>query len=386
MDEATKIKKLKEQEAAPEGGGCRIIVILFGLLFMAVGFYVIFFVEGKPSAIATASETTLFVAETAVSTSATPTLVPTATATATASPTATASVTATAQPTHTPLPTQTPYPTHTPYPSATWTAQPTFTLQATHTAQPTYTPYPTATPTASATAQPTAAPVVTERPYLAPVAVAADPPDDGSPLPWAVGLLVGSLIILALAALMLVAYVSHQMRTHPPGAPVLITPDGTTTPGGQLPPPDWQPVLEPRPAPVSAPVTPVSPPGGLPEVAPVQNAAPPEKIEVSVTAADPSVDEATMRAICAAWNEIEARGEKPSLNKLCTEYFGGKNSERMAIARRAVKWGRGKGLIGHKQGVKTDDSAKTRPEPAKTTRRRRRPIPVVNRHGRTQLN
>lgn len=380
MDEATKIKKLKEQEGAPEGGGCRIFVILFGLAVMAAGFYVIFFVEGKPSALATVSETSLFVSETAVSTSATPTLKPTATATASATArpteTATAVPTATAQATHTPLPTQTPYPTYTPYPSATWTPQATFTPQ------PTYTPYPTATP--SATASPP--PVATERPFLAPIFPEADPPGGNYPtwLPW----LIGGLFTLALTALGVLAYVSRQMRPPAPAPAASMPPGG----GGQtLPPPDWPPVREPRPAPVRAPVTPVSPPGELPEVAPVQTAAPPEKIEVSVTDANASTDEATMKAICTAWNEIKARGERPSLNKVCQEYFGGKNSERMAIARRALKWGR---AHGHIQTQQTQTQSEVnhvpanhpKPEPKTPNRRPRRPITISGRKGTYRLN
>lgn len=336
------IIELKKGEQSGGGGGCRGLLILIGLLVMAAGFYVIFFVEGQPSAIATVSETALLVSETAVSTSATPTLAPTATATpsATLLPTVTATAvpTQTPWPTSTPIPTNTALPTHTPYP--THTPQPTHTAEPTHTAQPTYTPYPTAT--------------ATERPFLAPVAVEAEPPN-GNALPAWLPWLVGSLVGLLLVTLIVLAYVSHQMR---PPTPVLITPEGIPvdgTYGVKLPPPTHQPIRETPAAPVRAPVTPVSPPD-----APVQNgnAAPPETIQVQVTPADESADEATMRAICVAWNEIEARGERPSLNKLCTEYFGGKNSERMAIARRAVKWGRANGLIGGKnqKEVKPDET------------------------------
>ena len=350
MGEAEKIKKLKELENAPEsGGGCQIIFILFGLAVMVVGFYFIFFVEGKPSAVATVSETALGVAETAVSSSATPTLAPTATVTAsptaTAAPTETPIPTNTALPTSTPLPTNTPYPTHTP--QATWTPQATFTAEPTHTAQPTYTPYPTAVATA------------TERPFFVPVGGVAESGGD-DPLPRWFPWVMAGLGLLVLALIGLTGYVARQMRPVPPvAAPLMVTPDGIPVPGTygvQLPPPVHQPVRQIPVAPVPAPVTPVPAPGGLPEVAPVQSGAPPEKIEVSVTDASASTDEATMTAICAAWNEIKARGELPSLNKVCQEFFGGKNSERMAIARRALKWGRGNGLIETKQ-TKTKSEA-----------------------------
>lgn len=382
------VLKLKEQEKGGGGGpGCGAFSVVFGIGLIIAGLFWASNMQGKtltpvvtPFAIGM---------ETAVAQLPTPTLAPSATATATAPPTASA----TAQATHTPLPTQTPYPTYTPYPSATWTVQPTFTPQATwtpqptHTAQPTYTPYPTAT----ATDEPTAVPVATDVPFLVPpLANQADPPDGDGSLP---GWLIGVLIAVVFALIGLVAYVARQMRPAPP-TPVLITPEGvpvgTAPHGRKLPPPGGEPVRETRPAPVQTPVTPVTPPGA-PEVAPVQmgeGAAPPEKIEVSVTDANPDTDEATMRALCAAWNEIAARGEQSSLNKLCIEYFGGKNSERMAIARRAVRWGRAHGLIGNqnKQEVKQDDPtiSDPKPEPAPATKRRG-PI-LVNRHGRSVLN
>lgn len=373
------VLKMKEAEkgGGGDGPGCSAFSLIFGLGLIIAGLFWASAMQGKtltpvvtPFAIGM---------ETAVSQLATPTLAPTATATASA--TAAPTETATAIPTHTPLPTQTPYPTYTPYPSATWTAQPTFTPQATwtpeptHTAQPTYTPYPTAT----ATDEPTAAPVATDAPF-------ADLPGGDGPLP---GWLIGAVIALLFALIGLVAYVAHQMRPVPP-TPILITPEGipvdTAPHGRKLPPPGGEPVRETRPAPVQAPVTPVTPPGA-PEVAPVQTGqgAPPETIAVSVTDANPDTDEATMTALCAAWNEIAARGEQPSLNKLCIEYFGGKNSERMAIARRAVRWGRANNLIGtNKKEVKQDDPTISDPKPAPAATRRG-PI-LVNRHGRSVLN
>jgi hypothetical protein len=216
---------------------------------------------------------------------------------------------------------------------------------------------------------------------LAPVAIEANPPaGDSLPswLPW----LVGSLVWLLLVALVVLAYVSHQMR---PPTPVLITPEGIPvdgTYGVRLPPPAGQPVRETPSAPVLAPVTPVTPPD-----APVQSA-PPEKIEVSVTDANPDTDVATMTALCTAWNEIAERGEQPSLNKLCVEYFGGKNSERLAIARRAVRWGRGNGLIGNKNKneVKPDEPENHSEPTVRDQRPRRRPVPVIGRRGGSVLN
>lgn len=380
---------LKLKEAEKGGGGGASFLVIVGLGLIVAGLLYASHMQGKtltpvvtPFAIGV---------ETAVSQLATPTLAPTATATASATwlPTETA----TAIPTHTPLPTQTPYPTYTPYPSATWTAQPTFTPQATwtpeptHTALPTYTPYPS--PTATSTAVPTAVPLATNAPLLPLPVNQADPPDGDGPLALTVILLIGSLIVLALAALLVLAYVSHQMR---PPTPVMVTPEGVpvdTAPNGRkFPPPAGPPVRQPRPAPVQAPVTPVTPPGAT-SGAPVQTGqgAPPETIAVSVTDANPDTDEATMRALCTAWNEIAERGEQPSLNKLCIEYFGGKNSERMAIARRAVRWGRAKGLIGNpnKKEVKRDVPTIPDPKPTQTTNGRRS-IPILTKRGPGVLN
>lgn len=383
------VLKLKDAEnGGGDGPGCVTFMIVFGLGLIIAG---LLWASEMQDKTLTPVVTSFAVAETAVAHLATPTLAATATATASATASATAqpTETATAVATHTPLPTQTPYPTYTPYPSATWTPQPpqaTWTPQPTHTAQPTYTPYPTAT--ATSTAEPTAVPVATDVPFLvAPLTNQADPPGNGGPLPdW----LIGVLVALVFTLIGLVAYVVHQTRPAPP-APVMITPEGVpvdTAPyGRQLPPPAGSPVRETRPAPVQAPVTPVTPPGA-PEVAPVQagQGAPPETIEVSVTAANPDTDEATMTALCTAWNEIAARGEQPSLNKLCIEYFGGKNSERMAIARRALKWGRANGLIGNQiqKEVKHDDPTISDPKPAQATKRLG-PV-LINRHGRTALN
>jgi hypothetical protein len=380
------VLKLKEQEKGGGGGGpgCSTFMIVIGLGLIIAGLFWADSMQGKTL---TPIVTPSAVAETAVSQLPTPTLA--ATATATASATWLPTETATAVATHTPLPTQTPYPTYTPYPSATWTPQATFTPQATwtpeptHTAQPTYTPYPTATD------EPTAVPVATDVPFLVPpLTNQADPPD-GGPLPDWLPWLIGGLAVLVLALIGLTAYVSHQMR---PPTPVLITPEGVpvdTAPHGiKFPPPAGPPVRSKPFAPVQTPVTPVTPPGAT-SGAPVQTGqgaagAPPETIAVSVTDANPDTDEATMRALCAAWNEIAARGEQPSLNKLCVEYFGGKNSERMAIARRAVRWGRANNLIGtNKKEVKQDDPISD-PKPAPAAKRRG-PI-LVNRHGRSVLN
>lgn len=387
--------KLKEAEKSGggDGPGCSAFMIVIGLGLIIAGLFWASEMQGKTL---TPVVTPMVVAETAVSTSATPTLA--ATATATASATAAPTETATAVATHTPLPTQTPYPTYTPYPSATWTAQPTalpthtpqatWTPEPTHTAQPTYTPYPTATETS--TAVPTAVPLATDVPFLAPLVNQADPPDgDDGPLPGWLPWLIGGLIVLVLALIGLTAYVARQMR---PPTPVMITPEGIpvdTAPHGiKLPPPAGSPVRQTRPAPVQAPVTPVTPPGA-PEVAPVQRGqgAPPETIAVSVTDANPDTDEATMRALCAAWNEIAERGEQPSLNKLCIEYFGGKNSERMAIARRAVRWGRAKGLIGNQNQKEVKRDVPTIPDPKPTqTTNGRRSIPILTKRGPGVLN
>ena len=258
------ILKLKEAEKGGSGIGCAGLSLIIGLGLIVVGLLYASHMQGKTL---TPMVTPFAIGqETAVSQLATPTLTATATATAsaTAAPTETATASATAQPTHTPLPTQTPYPTYTPYPSATWTAQPTalpthtpqatWTPEPTHTALPTYTPYPS--PTATSTDVPTAVPLATDVPFLAPLTNQADPPDGGGPLP---GWLIGAVIALLFALIGLTAYVAHQMR---PPTPVLITPEGvpvSTAPHGRkFPPPDGPPVRQTRPAPVQAPVTPVT--------------------------------------------------------------------------------------------------------------------------------
>lgn len=407
------VLKLKEAEKGG-GGGSASFLLIIGLGLIVAGLLYASHMQGKTL---TPVVTPFAVAETAVAHLPTPTLAATVTATAsaTAQPTETATASATAAPTetatavptntpiptHTPLPTQTPYPTYTPYPSATWTPQPpqaTWTPEPTHTAQPTYTPYPTAT--ATSTAEPTAVPVATDVPFLiAPLSNQADPPDpraggdDGPLLGW----LIGALIALVFTLIGLVAFVARQMRPVPP-TPILITPEGapvdTAPHGRKLPPPAGQPVLTNRPAPVRAPVTPVTPPGA-PEVAPVQTGqgespakagAPPETIQVSVTDANPDTDEATMTALCAAWNRIKERGEQPSLNKLCVEYFGGKNSERMAIARRAVRWGRARGLIGNPNKKEVKHDSISDPKPTQAAKPGRRPIPILTKRGPGVLN
>jgi hypothetical protein len=92
------------------------------------------------------------------------------------------------------------------------------------------------------------------------------------------------------------------------------------------------PVHAPRRAPVTPPVTPAE--NG--------HAPAPETITLSVVPDEaPAVDEAFMRHICDMWNDLE----RPSLTQTCLKVFGSKNSQRLAIVRRAIRWGREQGLI-----------------------------------------
>jgi hypothetical protein len=372
MDEAEKIKKLKEAERAGGGGGCRIVFILFGLLAMGAGFYVIFFVEGRPSAIATVSETALFVSETAVSTSATPTLAPTATATA--SPTPLPTDTATAVATRTPLPTQTPYPTYTPYPSATWTPQatltpqPTWTAEPTHTAQPTYTPFPT------------------DVPFLAPLAIEADPPDGPGPLPSWLPWLVGSLILLLLTAMLVLAYVSHQMRASPPPTPVVAIPEGGIpidgTYGRMMPPPSGPPrTMKPLPVEekrfrgVEPPVQPVEPASEPVQAVQAQAG---QGIQIDL----PLPKDRPPTSAEAAYI-VQRYEELGSYTAVCRDVYGSKGGVTFKYVKRAID-GR---YSNQTESEVNHDPAKNRPEPTQATERRsRRPIPVIGRRGGSVLN
>ncbi len=357
---AEDIKKYKEQEkAAGRRRGCLAPLIF---LLLVVGVFAVAMSNRQPARLEVAAvpPTAILASETWPPT---PTLAPTATATPALAlaieeqPTQ-EPATWTLEPTHTPLPTLTPWPTHTPLPSATWTLEPT------HTPLPTLTPWPTHTavppaptsPPAIAHVEPTTAP----GPSL-PVLV-QDLDDTRSELQTALFVVLALLFV----ALLLVGY---SLRSLSPGAilallmrkqgpdpgqpggapagtvPAGITPDGEVVPlsptAVALPRPTWQPVREAS-APVHAPVTPVSPPN-----APVQNTgAGPETITVALQPTGQG-DEETMRDICRIWNNLE----RPSFNKVCEAKFGSKNSERLAIVRRSIKWGRGQGLVKNQDGT-----------------------------------
>lgn len=205
---------------------------------------------------------------------------------------------ATPQPTHTPAPTYTP--------AATYTPAPTHTPEPTYTPAPTYTPYPTATPWPSPT--PAA---------LATFNTGMDQLRYAQMTLW--GLVISALVLFAVSIAIIILAWRGQFRPQQPPAWALggipLSPTSVL-----LPPPTH--------APVRAPVTPVT--------APV----PPAVIQVELKP-EPGVDVAVMQAICDVWNEME----RPSLNQVCLQYFGGKNSDRLAIVRRSIEWGREQGVI-----------------------------------------
>lgn len=321
---------------AEQGGGgfCGVFASLLVFVLVAVVVAVVLSIGGQPGT-AVPTTATAISGPTELVLLPTPTLRPTATPSApllvpaieaVMSPTpvqvATVAPTWTPLPTYTAVPSQTPPATHTP--PATWTAVPTYTPAPTWTAVP---PYLVADYTNDWQASRMA---VTRLTWLALVFI---------------GLSVCGLLfavfrptdrdlrrVYRLLEMHLLTLLASPTPTHAPvqalPAPVRTTPLS-----------EWQ---RKRGAPVQntgvAPVTPVTP---------VQNtgAAPAEIITVSVLPTEPDVDTAVMEAICALWNEISERGERPSFNRVCNEFFGAKNSDRLAIIRRAVKWGREQGFL-----------------------------------------
>jgi len=387
------VLKLKEQEKGGGGGvpGCSTFMIVIGLGLIIAGLFWADSMQGKTL---TPIVTPFAVAETAVSQLATPTLAPTATATAIA--TAAPTETATAVPTHTPLPTQTPYPTYTPYPSATWTAQPTalpthtpqatWTPEPTHTAQPTYTPYPSPT----ATDESTAVPLATDVPFLVPpLTNQADPPDGDGPLPGWLPWLVGSLVILLLTALLVLAYVSHQMRPPAPVIPAIpeggIPIDGTY--GRQMPPPTGQPKTSTSPTRPMKPlpveekrfrgVEPVEP--TFEPVEPVQAVQPTNEgqgVQISL----PLPKDRPPTAAEAAYI-VQRYEELGSITAVCRDVYGSKGGVTFKYVKRAID-GR---YSNQPKEVKHEPKISPRPDQP-TEHRSRRPIPILTKRGRSVLN
>ncbi len=393
------ILKLKEQEKGGgdgDGGGisCAGLSLIIGLGLIVAGLLYASYMQDKTL---TPVVTPFAVAETAVAHLPTPTLAPSATATASATwqPTETAAASATAQATHTPLPTHTPYPTYTPYPSATWTPQATWTPEPTHTAQPTYTPYPTATD------EPTAVPVATDVPFLAPLTNQADPPGpraggDG-PLPGWLPWLLGSLVVLLLTALLVLAYVSHQMRHPAPVMPVPVIPEGGIpidgTYGRKLPLPTGQPQTSAsptrpmRPMPVEEkrfrgvepPVQPVEPTSEPVEpVQAVQTTNEGQGVQISL----PLPKERPPTAAEAAYI-IQRYEELGSITAVCRDVYGSKGGVTFKYVKRAID-GRYSNQPKPKE-VKHDPKISPRPDQP-TEHRSRRPIPILNKRGRSVLN
>lgn len=321
--------KLKEQEQ--KGGGC--LSELFGNL-LALGVVVLLIVvalafagAGNPGTAVPTTATAIH-GPTGLVLAETPTLAPTVTALPALAVEAAPDTAATWMPpaTYTPLPTYTPMATH--------TAVPTYTPLPTWTALPTWTPAPTWTPPA-------------------PHQVIDYATDWQAARATATRLTWLSLAFFGLAAVgFLLAVIrpnDSQLRRlyrllEMHLLAMLTSPTGPAAPVRALPAPvrttplhEWQ---RSRVAPVQN--------TGVTGAAPVQNtgATPaPGVITVSVKPTEPAVDVAVMQAICALWAEILERGERPSMNQVCFEYYGSKNSDRLAIVSRAIKWGRGEGII-----------------------------------------
>lgn len=320
------VEHLKKKEQ--QGGGCLSDLVstlaVFGLIVMVVAAILSFAGTHQPG-VAVAVDATVIYGPTELVLVNTPTLRPTATpaivaievAATAVSP---ATIAPTTAPTYTPLPTYTAVPTQTPV--ATYTPPPTQTPAATFTPFPTWTPAPTAVPIPVPDFSHLVSDYSATRTTL-------------TRLTWlAAGLIGVALVVMAyslrpsdrdLKRLQRLIEM-HLLAGLKTPAPVQALPAPVrTTPLAEY--------RRNRVAPVQTPVTPVTP---------VQNtgAAPPETIMVSVQPNGAGDDMATMRAICELWNEITERGERPSLNRVCVEYFGSKNSDRLALIRRAVRWGR----------------------------------------------
>lgn len=231
---------------------------------------------------------------------------------------------ATVAPTWTPLPTYTAVPSQTP--AATYTPPPTHTPLSTWTAVPTFTPFPTWTPV----------------PPLPDIQGAISAYGMSSATLTRLTWLVAALITFGFMALLVSVRPSdrdlrriqkllemHLLMALRPPAPVRALPAPVrTTPLAEH--------LAKRGTPVQN--------TGVTGVTGVNTGAAPEIITVSVQPVEEG-DTAVMEAICELWNEIAEGGERPSFNRICVEYFGSKNSDRLAIIRRAVKWGRENGKV-----------------------------------------
>ncbi len=336
------ITKLKEQE---KGGGCLLetisnLVVFFLVAVVIVGVLAVVNAGQQPG-LAVSTTATAIYGPTGLVLSNTPTLAPTVTRLpALAVEAAPATVGAVPASTWMPPATYTPLPTYTPM--ATHTAAPTYTPPPTWTALPTWTPAPTWTPPA-------------------PHQVIDYAADWQAARTAAIRLTWLSLALFGLAAVGLLFAVvrpndSHLRRLYRLLEMHLLTilaqagmasPTAPAAPVRALPAPvrttplhEWQ---RSRVAPVrNTGVT------GVTGAAPVQNtgATPaPGVITVSVQPTEPVIDAAVLEGICSLWNEMSARGERPSMNRVCFEYFGSKNSDRLAIVNRAIKWGRGEGII-----------------------------------------
>ncbi len=335
------VLKLKEQEQG-RGGGCLAEMVgniaAFGLVVAIVVAALSFASIGQPGA-AVPTTATIIYGPTELVLESTPTLAPTAT------PPTAAPVLTGAAVVHTAVSAA---PSWTP--PATYTPLPTYTPAATHTAAPTYTPPPTWTPMSTWTAVPTWTPVPPYQvaDYAAEWRASRAAADR---LTWLALAVVGLAATgFALAAVGRPTDLRRLYRLLEMHLLATLLPPAPVAPVRALPAPVRTTPLNEYLARRSGQNAPVQNTGvtGVTGAAPVQNtgATPaPGVITVSVKPAEPAVDVAVMQAICAVWNEILERGERPSMNQACFEYYGSKNSDRLAIVNRAIKWGRGEGIV-----------------------------------------
>lgn len=329
------VLKLKEQEQQPGGcvakmGSSLMVVILVILVILAA----ITFSSDRPDTAVPTTATAIY-GPTAPQLMDTPTLAPTAVPPAMlieVAPAVTAVPSPTAAATHTPPATYTPLPTHTP--QATYTPPPTWTPAATYTPAATFTPPPTWTAVPpyqmadyTATWQATRAAV--------------------NRLIWLSVAFIGLALFSLLFAILrpnsnrdlhrLYRLLEMQLLA------LLAPPTPTRAPVRALPTPvRTTPLSEYR----RNRDAPVQRTGVTGVTGANTGAAPPEIITVSVQpVGEGTADMEIMQAICDLWNEMAQRGERPSFNKICIEYFGSKNSDRLALIRRAVKWGREQHVI-----------------------------------------
>ena len=308
MNYEKEIEKLKMAEKETAGPGCignLANAIASGLVVIIVIVVLAILASLGNPATAVPVSATAILGPTELVLAATPTLRPSSTP---------AVITAVLEPapgptavaTQTPAPTYTPWPTDTP--AATYTAAPTYTPW------PTFTPYPTTTaaPLAVAVDQFTTSKTELNRITLAVVALATisglllllsfRPKDSDLRR-------IQKLLEMQLMAALSPAPAAKQLAQP---APVRTTP------------------LSEHKKKRAAPVQNTGVTGGVTGV----TTAPPETITVTVAPVADD-DPAVLAAIWDLWQGMD----RPSMNAVCQQYFGSKNSDRLALVRRAIRWG-----------------------------------------------